>query len=910
MRFLLLRLLFEMEFKTRGLEFSPIKQIQAEAERRGAVSLAQGVPEFLPPLGVREAAATAIRQGKADFYGPPQGIESLRKKIAARHLSEEGVFYDPGSEILVTAGALQGMLAALMTFLSPGDELIVPSPSYFPFLNLPKVLGVKPVFVSLRGDAWRPKLSALRKAITPRAAGILLVHPNNPTGTVYTEEELGMLLELAEKRDLLVFVDEVYRYFVYDEAYPSFGRFKRYRNRVIRLMSFSKAFSLSGWRVGYLLADAPLVGEIAKVHEMMTTASASLPAQYAALAALSDFPNLPLEFAEVLRGRRERMRKRLEKLSSVFETRVPAGAYYFFVKLLGGEDDRVFCSRMLREASVALVPGSVFGEEGRGFVRISFAAKEGGIDAAFDRLEQFFLGGRGGESELIPIREILKGAKGVTDDSRKVRPGQVFVAVSGSRYDGHDFIPEAVKKGAAVVVGERDVPIEGVASSKSLGGFLANPRGRKGRRKGVSTSKVAYVKVNNSRQALGLLSSAWHGNPSERLRVVGVTGTDGKTTTSHLLNSILRETGLRSAVLSTLNAPGAHTTTPSALVLQEWLGREARRKTEVAILETTSHAIAQERIAGVQFVGAILTNITPEHLDYHETFARYRDTKARLFRNVDFSVLNRDDPSFDQIANVARGRVVSYGCSPRAEFRAVDVKAGEGGCRFKLVRGGEKVSMEVPLPGEYNVLNVLAAAAAVWCLTGESLSGIRRGLGSFDPSLLTGRFEKVRGIDDFVAVIDFAHTPNALGKVLNYAARIKPADSHLLVVFGCAGERDSSKRPEMGRIAARTADFVVLTSEDPRGENPVRIIDEIARGCFAEGAVEGKDFIRVSDRREAIRAALMEARPRDYLLVLGKGHEPTMSIKGIEYPWNDRKVVEEEWRSVKFRKSEALSPKC
>jgi len=854
-----------MSFKTETVEFSPIKRFQAEAERVGAVSLAQGIPKFLPPLGIRKAAVVAIERGQADFYGPPQGIKLLRAKIAAQHLAEEGMFYNPDTEVIVSAGALQGMATALLTILSPGDELIIPSPTYFPFINLPKVLGIKPVFVPLVGDDWRLRISDLEKAVSSKTVGILLVHPNNPTGTVYSCDELEAILKIAEKHDLFVFVDEVYRYFVYDTPYPNLGKFRQYRNRIIRVMSFSKAFALSGWRVGYLLADKWVSGELLKTHEMTTTASASLPAQYAALAALSDFPNLPFEFAEILKKRRERMGKRLEKLNSIFASKKPSGAYYFFARLLAGEDDRSFCERILNEAGVALVPGSTFGEGGKGFVRFSFAAKEGEIDEAFDRLERYLLGE---ELGLTTGEELVEKSTGISDDSRKVKPREIFVAVRGSKYDGHDFIDEAVKKGTSFIIGEQPNPAPN------------------------------YIKVGNSRRALGVISSAWYSHPSQKLRVVGVTGTDGKTTTAHLLGAILKAAGRKASVLSTLNAPGVHTTTPPAPILQKWLAKEVEKDTEVAVLEVTSHAIAQERIAGMKFEGAILTNITPEHLDYHETFKRYRDTKARLFRGVNFSVLNRDDQSYKQIAEIAGGRVVSYGFSPQAEFQASEIKVGEDGCRFKLLKGKEEEELYLPLPGgKYNAYNTLAAAAAAYIL-GVDFAGIKRGLERFNASALVGRFEGIKEISDFRVVIDFAHTPNALAKVLNYAARIKPTGVQLLVVFGCAGERDRRKRAEMGRIAVRAADLVIITSEDPRSEDPQAIIDEIVSGCFAEGAVEGRNFVRIPDRREAIRFALGQVREGDYLLILGKGHETTMAIGEVEYPWSDHQVVREEFTRI------------
>jgi aspartate/methionine/tyrosine aminotransferase len=221
-----------MEFKTSGLELSPIKALHARACEEGAVSLAQGVPKFVLPKEIGEAAFRAISQGKTDFYGPPAGILELRKAISSRHLKEEGTFYDPNSEVIVTAGALQAMTAALAALLRPGDELLVPTPSYFPLRNLPKVLGIQPIEVPLTNGDWRLSLADVKKAITAKTAGILLVHPNNPTGTVYSRDELEALLRLAEKHDLLVFTDEVYKYFTYGlSPYTSLGRFKQYSYR-------------------------------------------------------------------------------------------------------------------------------------------------------------------------------------------------------------------------------------------------------------------------------------------------------------------------------------------------------------------------------------------------------------------------------------------------------------------------------------------------------------------------------------------------------------------------------------------------------------------------------------------------------------------------------------------------------
>uniref|UniRef100_A0A832E1Q8 UDP-N-acetylmuramyl-tripeptide synthetase n=1 Tax=candidate division WWE3 bacterium TaxID=2053526 RepID=A0A832E1Q8_UNCKA len=470
--------------------------------------------------------------------------------------------------------------------------------------------------------------------------------------------------------------------------------------------------------------------------------------------------------------------------------------------------------------------------------------------------------------ENVRWEKILAEVAGVADDSREVKEGDVFVAVSGSNFDGHDFIEEARRRGARWVVGERDLEIP------------------------------LYVKVGNSRRALGELVSEWYGNPSGRMKVIGVTGTDGKTTTSHLLGEILNRAQINTEVLSTINVPGAHTTTPPAPVLQHLLAEAQQKERRAAVVEVTSHAIAQERIAGTSFSVAVLTNVTPEHLDYHETFERYRDTKARLFQSVPLAVLNRDDPSWDVFSRAAGGRVVSYGLTG-GDFSVQNLEISSSSSRFQIRHGEEIVEVTLPLPGEYNVQNALAAVAAAVAGGDVSLAEAGQALAKFDSRVLVGRFEKVKEISDFSVVVDFAHTPAALAKVLNYVARFKPGGARLIVVFGAAGERDRGKRPQMGAVAGRTADLTILTSEDPRREDPEKIIDEIAAGCFAEGAVEGKNFVRIPDRRRAIRFALRQARPNDFVLVLGKGHETTMAIAGIEHPWSDRQVIKEEFGRLK-----------
>lgn len=821
----------------------------------GAVSLAQGVPYFLPPSGVAEAIHRAVEEGKVWFYGPPRGIEPLREKISERILEEEGIEYAP-EEILVTAGALQGITAALSALFHPGEEIIIPTPTYFPFLHLPKALGLSPVYVPLkyedegdRGD-WGLDIERISGAVTPKTKAILLCHPNNPTGTLYRRAELEELARIAEEKDLLVLWDEVYKYFIYGEDFPNLAEIFP-KEKLIRFMSFSKAWSLSGLRIGYLVAHPSLVSLILPVHEMMVTASASLPAQYAALECLTHHPHLPKEeFRGILEKRKKIARDGLGHLSDFLEANDPGGAYYFFAKLKDGGDDVSFCEKLLRNAGVALVPGSTFGEGGKGYVRISFAASEGDIAEAFRRMERHFSQKPDIEEELAPIFEILPSVAGISSDSREIGEGDLFVAIEGTQFNGHDFIEEAISRGAKFIVGEKGLS-------------------------GIDPTGVRAFWVSDSRKALGLLASRFHGEPSKKLKVIGVTGTDGKTTTAHLINQILNESGRSSEVLSTLTSGRFHVTTPSAEDIQKWLSEQVEKGREFSVLEVTSHGIDQERVAGVKFWGAVLTNVTPEHLDYHQTFENYREVKARIFGNAEVAVLNADDENFSYFKERSSGEIISYGLRSDADVTSTDLG-----------------NLSLPLPGEYNLYNALAAYATAYAL-GVGEREVRKALETFDPTFLEGRFQRIDLGQDFSVIIDFAHTPNALAQVLKLAAQNLSPGGRLISVFGCAGERDRKKRPQMGRIAVKTCDLTILTAEDPRHEDVKEIIDEIAKGCFEEGAHEGKNFVRIPDRREAIKFALKEASRADIVLILGKGHERSMAYGDAERPWSDRGVVEE-----------------
>lgn len=469
--------------------------------------------------------------------------------------------------------------------------------------------------------------------------------------------------------------------------------------------------------------------------------------------------------------------------------------------------------------------------------------------------------------------------KGLAYDSRQVRPGELFVAVPGLDADGHDYIPEAVRRGAAAVIGEREP--DRIAPH------------------------TPYVQVADSRLTLALLAATWYGHPGRRLRVVGVTGTDGKTTTVRLIGAMLEAAGHRVGLVSTVSAliggreidTGFHTTTPDALQTQGYLAEMLATDAEYAVIEATSHGLAQHRVVGCEFDVAVVTNITHEHLDYHGTYEEYLAAKGLLFRSLATSyrkpdtpkvaVLNADDEGpFEYLRAIPADRQIIYGLSAGADVSARDIALAPDGIRFKLIAPDLQQPIATSLLGGFNVYNILAAAGAALALgvPGDAIAvGAQRVRG------VTGRMERVELGQDFTVIIDFAHTPNALERALE---TVRPlASGRLIAVFGCAGQRDRTKRPLMGEIAGRLADVTVLTAEDPRTEDVDDIISQIAVGCEAAGRAEGEGYFRVPDRAEAIAFAVNMARRGDLVLVTGKGHERSMCYGTVEYPWNEHEVV-------------------
>ncbi|MDX1994311.1 MAG: UDP-N-acetylmuramoyl-L-alanyl-D-glutamate--2,6-diaminopimelate ligase [bacterium] len=465
----------------------------------------------------------------------------------------------------------------------------------------------------------------------------------------------------------------------------------------------------------------------------------------------------------------------------------------------------------------------------------------------------------------------------IVESVDEVEPGGVFVARRGRSVDGHDFIPVAIERGAAAIIGER----------------------------GMRGLSVPYVHVRDAQQALGWLAAAYYDYPSRKLIVIGVTGTDGKTTTSTLIYSILKEaTGGKAGLISTISADlgdttadtGLHVTTPSAPKIQAFLARMAANGLKYAVIEMTSHGLHQGRLNGVDIDVAVLTNLTHEHLDYHGSFENYRAAKAMMFEMLStsyrkagvpkISILNGDDANAGYFAVIPADKRIRYGIENAADYqtRHIDYQySTESGQHLTLIETtiGRLLT---PLLGRFNVYNVLAAAATAHQL--GFMSDVQGGLTKV--MTIPGRMERIDEGQPFTAIVDFAHTPNALKNALETCRQMLQPGKKLIAVFGSAGLRDVEKRRLMAETSAQLADFTVLTAEDPRTESLDAILQMMAEGCMAQGGVEGETFIRVPDRGDALYRACQRAQPGDIVIACGKGHEQSMAFGTVEYPWDDR----------------------
>ena len=484
-----------------------------------------------------------------------------------------------------------------------------------------------------------------------------------------------------------------------------------------------------------------------------------------------------------------------------------------------------------------------------------------------------------GLGTLIGFRRGEDGTRtvtGVTCDSRAIGPGAVFVAVRGFSTDGHRFIDAAVKAGAAAIVCE-ELPAE-------------------------QSDEVCWLVVPDARKALAELSKVFYGNASDALMIIGVTGTNGKTTTARLVTSMLNASGIPAGYIGTgLCRIGSRDielerTTPESSGLHDLFRQMVDAGCRAAVMEVSSHALVLDRVHGLRFRAAVFTNLTPEHLDFHATMEEYAEAKRLLFDRLDdggFAVVNADDPQAEfMVGNLPPERVfccttgggASF-CDSAQRFVASISEMSVEGSQAEVAFRGRTMTMQVPLPGAYNVMNMLEAFA-VGVGLGIDPETALRGLTNADS--VAGRMERIWSADRrCCAVIDYAHTPDALQKALEALRAVTPAGSKLAVVFGCGGNRDRRKRPEMGRIAAELADRVILTSDNPRNEEPEAILDEV------ESGMTGRAHLRIADRAEAIRQAVEGLGEGDILLVAGKGHEEYQEINGVKRHFSDRERLEE-----------------
>jgi len=484
------------------------------------------------------------------------------------------------------------------------------------------------------------------------------------------------------------------------------------------------------------------------------------------------------------------------------------------------------------------------------------------------------------------VGDSLKEVEGIAYHSKQIGKGFLFAAIRGLEADGHRFIEEAIQRGAEVIVSEEDRDVSG----------------------------RTLILVPNSRQALARISSNFYRDPSSRLKLIGITGTNGKTTTTYLLESIFKKAGYTVGVLGTINyrfgqkVTPAPNTTPESLDLQRILDEMLKEGTSHVVMEVSSHALDLDRVFACQFDAAVFTNLTSEHLDYHKTLDQYFESKKKLFfdslvksrKKRCFAVTNIDDPRGEKIVEGIGLPIIRYGLGPTCEVAADRVTYSFDGlsCRIRTPKGDLPIRSK--LIGEFNVYNILAAVS-VGIGMGVSLETLKEGVDALDG--VSGRFEKVENTKGIHVVVDYAHTHDALERVLSGLKRIVESETQnrgkMITVFGCGGDRDRTKRPLMGQVAGKYSDLAILTSDNPRTEDPLAILEEVERGLKSlplkewhpdevESWKSKKGYLKVADRKKAIRTAVRLAQRSDTVLIAGKGHEDYQIIGKKKFPFDDR----------------------
>ena len=468
------------------------------------------------------------------------------------------------------------------------------------------------------------------------------------------------------------------------------------------------------------------------------------------------------------------------------------------------------------------------------------------------------------------VGDVEKEITGVNIDSRKIEPGHLFVAIPGTQTDGHKFIPKAVELGAAAVLCEK-IPDEQAAG-------------------------VTYVVVASTEDCVGEVATQFYGNPSEKLKLVGVTGTNGKTTIATLLYNMFRKMGHKCGLLSTVcnyiegEPVAASHTTPDPIELNQLLARMVEAGCEYAFMECSSHAIAQKRIGGLKFAGGLFTNLTRDHLDYHKTVENYRDAKKAFFDGLGkdaFAITNADDKNGMYMVQNTKATVKTYSTRTMADFKARIIE-----CHFEgmyLDIDGREVGVQ--FIGKFNVSNLLAVYGAAVML-GKQPEDILVVLSTLKS--VSGRLEPLRSPEGYTAIVDYAHTPDALENVLNAIHEVLDGKGRVITVCGAGGNRDKGKRPLMAQEAVKQSDRVIITSDNPRFEEPQDIINDMLAGLDQK---QMKKVISIVDRKEAIRTACMMAEKGDVILIAGKGHEDYQEIKGVKHHFDDKEVVREIFQS-------------
>lgn len=459
---------------------------------------------------------------------------------------------------------------------------------------------------------------------------------------------------------------------------------------------------------------------------------------------------------------------------------------------------------------------------------------------------------------------------GIVSNHRDAHSGCAFICYEGVKVDGHTYVHQAIENGATVIVGEKLAPND-------------------------LPPHVTYIQTPNGRIALSVIAANWHHTPAAKLKLIGITGTNGKTSTAFLVHSIFNSAGIKSAIMGTVShrygdvSVPAATTTPNPLVLHGLFAKISNADIGYAIMETSSQGLAQHRLAGLTFETAVFTNLTQDHLDYHQTMEAYLNAKLMLFEQLQsqsgIAILNADVAASDLIRqrislNVGQDNILTYGVKNPAHLTARDVESTLNGLIFTAVTPSGNIRVKLQLLGDYNLYNALAAIG-VGLHHGCSLQAIREGLES---TVVPGRFQRVDQGQNFAVVVDYAHTPDGLENLLTAARKI--TTGQLICVFGCGGDRDSGKRPKMGKISTTIADFSVITSDNPRTEDPNLIIDDIVNGLS-----DGANYIQIVDRKEAIAHAIRMADAGDLVAIAGKGHESYQEINGQRFHFDDLEVA-------------------